>query len=147
MFSKRMVVVSANSQRVKPQRAKTSDIQGEIIYPPPALHPFLARRHVSGEGGGGVNFEAAHGRNFIPPPLLYNPPPREGYFQGWRGGGVSKFGPVCKLRGRTKCSQKIFQKISPKIEDITFLDIFEIFAEDGFLLRSFRKFLPLSCFG
>ena len=53
-----------------------------------------------------------------------------------------------KLRGRIKCSQEILQKIYRKIEDITlvdfivFLDIFEIFAEDCFLLRSFRKFLP-----
>ena len=42
----------------------------------------------------------------------------------------------------------IFKKICQKIEDITsldfrvFLDIFEIFAEDCFLLRSFRKLLP-----
>ena len=27
-----------------------------------------------------------------------------------------------------------------------FLDIFEVFAEDCFLLRSFRKFLPSECF-
>ena len=47
-----------------------------------------------------------------------------------------------KLRGRKKCSRKIFQKISQKIADITFLDIFEIFAEECFLLRSFRKFVP-----
>ena len=52
----------------------------------------------------------------------------------------------------------MFQKMSQKIGDITFIldfrvlvDIFEIFAEDCFLLRSFRKFvaswfLPLSCF-
>ena len=46
----------------------------------------------------------------------------------------------------------IFQKISQKIEDIiftvllvlrVFLDIFEIFAEHGFLLRSFRNIFPL----
>ena len=53
-----------------------------------------------------------------------------------------------KLCRRRKCSQKIFQKISQKIEDIilldfkVFLDIFEIFAEECFLLRSFRKFSP-----
>ena len=45
-----------------------------------------------------------------------------------------------------KCSQKIFQKISQKmsllLDFIVFQDIFEIFAEDCFLLRSFRKFLP-----
>ena len=65
-----------------------------------------------------------------------------------------------ELRGRKNISQKLFQMISQKIEDITltlffclsiFLDIFEIFAEDCFLLRSFRKslpsgFLPLSRF-
>ena len=50
-----------------------------------------------------------------------------------------------KLRGRKKCSQKIFQKISQislLLDFIVFLDIFEIFAEDCFLLRSFRKILP-----
>ena len=49
-------------------------IQGEIIYPPLPL--FLAKRHFSGEGGGGVYFEAPRGRNFTPPPpLLYTPHP------------------------------------------------------------------------
>ena len=42
----------------------------------------------------------------------------------------------------------VFQKISKKIEDLTstgvraFLDVFEIFEEDYFLLRSFQKFWP-----
>ena len=42
-----------------------------------------------------------------------------------------------------ECSQKMFQKISQislLLDFIVFLDIFEIFAEDCFLLRSFRKF-------
>ena len=50
-----------------------------------------------------------------------------------------------ELRGRKKSSQKIFQKISQislLLEFKVFPDIFEIFAEDCFLLRSFRKFLP-----
>ena len=53
------------------------------------------------------------------------------------------------FRGRKKCSQMIFPKISQKIEDITFtldfrvfLDMFEIFTEDCFLPRSFRKSFP-----
>ena len=44
-----------------------------------------------------------------------------------------------------KCSQKIFQKISQislLLDFKVFLDIFEIFTEDCFLLRSSRKFLP-----
>ena len=61
-------------------------LHGEIIYPPP-LPSFLAKRHFSGEGGGGVYSEPPRGRNFIRPPLLYAPP-LEGYFQGWGGGGV-----------------------------------------------------------
>ena len=56
-----------------------------------------------------------------------------------------------KLRGRKKYffAEDISEDFSQKIQDITFttdfrvfLDIFEIFAEDCFLLRSFRKFLP-----
>ena len=34
------------------------------------------------------------------------------------------------------------EEISLLLGFIAFLDIFEIFAEDCFLLRSFRKFLP-----
>ena len=37
---------------------------------------------------GGVYFEAPRGRNFIRPPPSVHPPPLEGYFQGWGGGGV-----------------------------------------------------------
>ena len=51
---------------------------------------------------------------------------------------------------KKNCSRKIFQKISQKIEDITFtlefrvfLDIFEIFTEDCFLMRSIRRLSPL----
>ena len=46
-------------------------------------------------------------------------------------------------------AEDISEDFSEDLEDITFtldfivfLDIFEIFAEDCFLLRSFRKFLP-----
>ena len=65
-------------------------IQGELIYTPPPLPPFLAQRHFPGEGGGGVYSEAPRGRNFIrpPPPPFIHPPPLDGYFQGWGGGGV-----------------------------------------------------------
>ena len=52
---------------------------------PPPLPPFLAVRHFSGEGGGGVYFEAPRGRNFIPPPPpLVIPPPLD-FFE------ISKF--------------------------------------------------------
>ena len=47
--------------------------QGKIIYPPPT--PFLAIRHFSGEGGGGVYSEGLRGRNFIRPSSLYTPHP------------------------------------------------------------------------
>ena len=57
------------------------------LYTPPPPPPFLAKRHFPVEGGGGVYFEAPRGRNFIPPPFIH-PPPLEGYFQGWGGGGV-----------------------------------------------------------
>ena len=50
------------------------------IRPPPPP-PFLAKRHFSGEGGGGVYFEAPRSRNFIRPPFIH-PPPLEGYLQG-----------------------------------------------------------------
>ena len=52
-----------------------SDFQGEIIYAPPPLPSFLAKRHFSGEGGGGVYSEPPRGRNFIRPPLLHAPHP------------------------------------------------------------------------
>ena len=42
---------------------------------PPTLPPFLTKRHFPGEGGGGVYFEAARGRNFIRPPPPLHPPP------------------------------------------------------------------------
>ena len=45
---------------------------GRNYINPPPLPPFLAKRQFSGEGGGGVYFEAPRGRNFIPPPL-YTP--------------------------------------------------------------------------
>ena len=58
------------------------------IHPPPSPH-FWLKGIFSGEGGGGVYFEAPRGRIFIrPPPLFIHPPPLEGYFQGWGGGGV-----------------------------------------------------------
>ena len=63
-------------------------LPGRDYLRPPPLPPFLARRHFSGEGGGGVCFEAPRGRKFIRPPPLIHPPPLEGYFQGWGGGGV-----------------------------------------------------------
>ena len=49
--------------------------------------PFLAIRHFSGEGGGGVYFEAPRGRNFIRPPPFYTPPTPRRVFSGWGGGG------------------------------------------------------------
>ena len=68
-------------------------IQGEIFYAPPPSPHFWPKGIFSGEGGGGVYFEAPRARNFIRPLLLYTPPPLEGYFQGW-GVGVYEFGPV-----------------------------------------------------
>ena len=57
-------------------RGPLVEFQGKIIYAPPPSPLFLAKRHFSGEGGGGVYFEAPRGRNFIrPPPLLYTPHP------------------------------------------------------------------------
>ena len=59
----------------------------KFYNPPPLSPPFLATRAKAfvGGWGGGVQFEAPHGRNFnTTPPLLYTPhPPLEGYFQGW----------------------------------------------------------------
>ena len=42
-------------------------IQGEIISPPP-LPPFLAKRHLSGEGGGGCIFWGPTRQEFYTPP-------------------------------------------------------------------------------
>ena len=64
------------------------DIQGEIIYAPPPLPPFLAKRHFSGEGGGGVYLEAPRGKNFMCPPPFYTPPTPRRVFSGVGGGGV-----------------------------------------------------------
>ena len=61
---------------------------GDKLYTPHPLPLFLAKRHFPGEGGGGVYFEAPRGRNFIRPPPFIHPPPLEGCFQGWGGGGV-----------------------------------------------------------
>ena len=67
---------------------RSSQISREKLYTPPPLPPFLAKRHFSGEGGGGVYFEGPRGRNFICPPFLYAPRPQEGIF---RGGGVGVY--------------------------------------------------------
>ena len=69
-------------------------MQGEILYTPPPLPPFLAKRHFPVEGGGGVYFEAPRGRNFIRPPPLYTPPTPRRVFSGVGGWGCIKFGPV-----------------------------------------------------
>ena len=50
-------------------------------------------RHFSGEGGGGVYFEAPRGRNFIRPPF-YTPPTPRRVFSGVGGWACIKFGPV-----------------------------------------------------
>ena len=70
------------------KKNKTSSIlQGEIIYPPPPPS-IVAQKALLGAEGGGGNFEAPHGWSFKSPPLLYAPPPLEGYFQAWGGVGV-----------------------------------------------------------
>ena len=61
--------------------------QGEIISPP-TPPPLRAERHFSGEGGGGVDFEAPRGRNFIRPPPFYTPPPTPRRVFSGVGGGV-----------------------------------------------------------
>ena len=72
-------------------------IRGEIIYAPPPLPPFLAIRHFSGEGGGGVYFEAPRGRNFIPPPPFYTPPTPRRVISGVGGVGVYKIRPCIRV--------------------------------------------------
>ena len=67
--------------------------QGEIIYPPPPLPPFLAIRHFSGEGGGGVYFEAPRQEFYAPPPF-YTPPTPRRVILGVGGWACIKFGPV-----------------------------------------------------
>ena len=64
---------------------------------PPPLPPFLARRHFSREGGGGVYFEAPRSRNFIRPPPFYTPPTPRRVFSGVGGWGCMKFGPILYL--------------------------------------------------
>ena len=56
----------------------------EGLYTPPPPH-FWPEDIF--QGGGGVYFEAPHGRIFVPaPPLLCpSPPALRGYFQGWGG--------------------------------------------------------------
>ena len=82
----------------------------EKLYTPPLLTPFLAKRHFSEEGGGGVYFEAPRGRNFIRPPLLYTPTPRR-VFSGVGGWGCIKFGPVLNLeRTEETKNQKLMER-------------------------------------
>ena len=92
---------------------RQKDFSRENLYtPPPPLPPFLAKRHFSGEGGGGVYFEAPRGRNFIrPPPPFIHPPPLEGYFQGW---GCIKFGPVVWQK---TCRKKVTKRV-PKTKKV-----------------------------
>ena len=65
-------------------------VQGETIYAP--LTPFLAQRHFSGEGGGGVYSEAPRGRK--PPPFMHPPPTPRRVFSGVGEWGRVNFGPV-----------------------------------------------------
>ena len=68
------------------------------IRPPPPLPPFLAKRHLSGEGGWGVYFEAP--QEFYTPPF-YTPPTPSSIFRGWGGVGCIKFGPVWNGKRRS----------------------------------------------
>ena len=61
---------------------------GKYYITPP--QPIFGPEGIfQGGGGGGVYFEAppAAGISYAPP-LLLRPPPLEGYFQRWEGGGV-----------------------------------------------------------
>ena len=82
--------ISRASGRVVPFRCPVRN------YIPPPFPPFLAKRHFSEKGGGGVYFEAPRCRNFIPPPFSTPPTLVLGYFQGWEGGGVYAIRP-CKM--------------------------------------------------
>ena len=64
----------------------------EKLYTPPPSPHFLAKRHFSREGGGGVYFEAPRGRNFIRPPF-YTPPTPRRVFSEMGGVGVYKIWP------------------------------------------------------
>ena len=82
-----------NRKAICAVRCASQKIPGRNYIRPPPLPPFLAIRYFSGEGGGGVSFEAPRGRNFIRPPPLLHPPPLGGSFQGWGGGGLYKIRP------------------------------------------------------
>ena len=54
-----------------------------------------AKKHFSGEGGGGVYSEPPTRQEFYtPPPFLYAPPAPRRVFSGVGGWGCIKFGPV-----------------------------------------------------
>ena len=107
-----------------------------ILYIPPT--PCLAQRAFFKEGGGGVYFEAARSRNFIPPPLLCTPRTPRRIFSV-RGGGCIKFGPV--IHCMELLSNKMYGTAITKIPDWTRLAV--IWASD--LLRVIPSFPnPLS---
>ena len=97
-------ILRSSDAKMPAIRALAVVFQGKIIYAPPPPTPFLVIRHFSGEGGGGVYFEAPRGRNFIRPPPFYTPPAPRRVFSGV-GGGVYKIwprrsGPRCE---RLRC--------------------------------------------
>ena len=53
-----------------------------------------------------------------------------------------KPGDSPEARGSLTLSQRLTKFVSNSLDFRVFLDILKIFAEDCFLLRSFRKFLP-----
>ena len=89
------------------EKAKIGPVFNSTVYiyiyiyirPPPPR--FLAKRHFSEEGDGGVYFEVPRSRNVICPPFIH-PPSLEGYFQGW-GGGVYNLAPYVGREAQCYC--------------------------------------------
>ena len=88
---------------------KKTKIRGEIIYAPPPPSPyFLAKRHFSGEGGGGVYLSPHEAGILYAPPPFYTPPTPRRVFSGVGGVGVYK------IRPRTKSKQRRQKQIKQK---------------------------------
>ena len=97
----------------------------DIYAPPPSPHVW-PEGIFEGRGGGGVYFEAPHGRSFIHPPLLYTPHPWKGIFRGG-GWGYIKFGPVFNIV--EDLSSEYFEGQNPR----NILRILKTFGGSGFL--------------
>ena len=69
------------------QKCNDNNSRERLYTPPPSPH-FWPEGIFQGRGGGCIFRGPTRQEFYTPPPPFIRPPPLEGYFQGWGGGGV-----------------------------------------------------------